>query len=125
MTRYDWPVDGGPACNYASSVDIGVRRVVAQRAPKLVLGFTVLFGCVAAFGALPTGIARVDCDQRYASESGLVRDEQKQLRERPGMQNGTLLLPGLDPIADSLEVFNGYSALGAFSFGNDLFTLML
>ena len=86
-TRYDWPVDNGPASNVAGSVDIGVRRVITRHAPKLVLGLAVLFGCISAFGALPAGIARVNGDQRDARESGLIRQEQPELRECPGMQN--------------------------------------
>ena len=70
-TRYDWPVDSGPAPNIQSSVDIGVRRVTTRHAPKIVLGLTILLGCVPAFGALTAGIARVNGDQRDARESGL------------------------------------------------------
>jgi hypothetical protein len=111
---------GGPT-DIHGSVDIGMCLVITGTTPKLVLGLAILFGTVPAGGASSASITRVDSNQYDSSQCGLVRQEQAQLRECPGMQNGTLLLPGLDPIAASLEVFNGYSALGAFSFGNDLF----
>ena len=120
IARYVRPAYGGPACDHAGSVGIGVRFVTARATPKLVLGLAILFCYVPAFGTFPASIARVDGDQQNASNSGLVFEEQKQLRERPGMQNSTLFSPGLDPLADTGKVFQFEPALGAFSFGNDL-----
>ena len=110
----------GPACDHAGSVGIGVRFVTARATPKLVLGIAILFGCVSTLGALPAGVARVNRDQRDTCKGRLVLQEQQQLGERPGMQNGTLLSPGLDPFANTRKVFEFQSAPGAFSFGNDL-----
>ena len=109
-----------PARYHAGSVGIGVRLVTARATPKLVLGLAILFGCVPAFSALPAGVARVNRDQRDTCKGGLVLQKQQQLGKRPGMQNSTLLAPGLDPSANTRKVFELQSASGAFSFGNDL-----
>lgn len=118
--RYDWPIDSGPATNIDRSVDIGMRRVIARHAPKLVLGLSVLFGGMAAPGALSTGVSRVYSDQRNASKFGFVRQELTQLIERPRMQNCTLLAPSRNPFANTSQVFDCQSASGAFSLSNDL-----
>jgi hypothetical protein len=119
-TRYDWPIGCGPATYVDRSVVIGVCRVIARYTPKLVLGLAVFFGYMPAFGALPAGIARVNSDQRYASKGGLVRQEQPELRKRPGVQNCPLLAPGLDSITNARQFFDGQPAIRAFSFSNDL-----
>jgi hypothetical protein len=121
-TRYDWPVDGGPARYITSSVNVGVVRMMARHTPKLVLTFAILFGGMAASSALTTGVSRIDSNQRYASESGLVGQKRSQLRKSPGVQNCSLLPSGRNPFPDASQVFNGKSALGAFGFSNDLLT---
>jgi hypothetical protein len=41
------------------------------------------------------------------------------------VHNGSLRLPGLDPFADAIPVFDGDAAPGALRFGNDLLTDMV
>lgn len=119
-SRYDWPVYGGPASNIQSSVDIGMRHMVTRHAPKLVLGFAVLFGYMAAGGALAAGVTRINSDQQDACESGLVLQEQAQLRECPGMQYCSLLAPSRNPLANAGQFLDRQSTPGAFSLRNDL-----
>lgn len=111
---------GGPAGDHSGSVDIGVRCISARATPKLALGLAILFGGVSAFGTFPASVARIDSNQHHTRQGGFVLQEQQQLGKGPGMQNGTLLSPGLDPFADARKVFEFKSAPGAFSFGNDL-----
>lgn len=108
-----------PCPDIPGSVNIGVRFVIARAAPKLLL-VAIFFCAMTTFGASSAGIARIDGDQRNTYQGGLIRQKQSQLRESPGMQNRTLLAPGLDPFANSTEFFDGDPATGAFSFGNDL-----
>lgn len=49
-----------------------------------------------------------------------VDDERSELCERPVMQAGSLTALGRYPSANSLEIFKGYPALGAFGSLNDL-----
>src|SRR5215469_10557849 len=120
IVKYGW-FTSSPA-DILRSVDIGVRFVTATAAPKLRLTGAVFLLAVATAGACPAGITRIDSRYRHAGQSGLVFQKLAQLRESPGVQNGSLLRPGLDPFADALEFFHGNAALGAFSFGNDLLT---
>lgn len=63
---------------------------------------------------------RVHDNEENPGKLRLVLQKQPELRERPGMQNCSLLSPGLDPFADAIEVFNCDTTTGAFSFSNDL-----
>ena len=110
----------GRSADIHGSVEIGMALVSARATPKLVLGLAVAFLAMSAFSASTAGITRIDGDQKHASQSSLVFQKQPQLRERPRMQNCSLLSPGLDPFADTLEVLNGNAAPGAFGFSNDL-----
>ena len=97
-----------------------MRFVTARATPKVCLGLAVLFCYVPALGAFPAGVTWVNSNQRNAGHHGFVCQEQSQLRECPGMQNGTLLAPGLNPFADAVQFLDGNTAIGAFSFRNDL-----
>lgn len=110
-----------PCPDVPGSVGIGVCLVTARATPKLFL-FAILFCAVSAFGASPAGIAWIHQNQQNTGEHGLVLNEQQQLRKCPRVQNRTLLSPGLDPFANTGQVFHGQPATGAFSFGNDLLT---
>src|SRR5215469_17020167 len=118
IAKYGW-FTSSPA-DVLRSVDIGVARVVARTAPKLGLAWAVALHAVATAGARPACASRVHGDYRYSGHLGLVLHEQAQLRERPRVQNCSLLSPGLNPRADVLEVLKRDAALGAFSFNNDL-----
>lgn len=112
----------GPAAlpKVRGSVGVGVRGKAARAARKAILTGAVALLGMAADGTLSAAVARIDRDQRYAGEFRLVLQKQPELRERPRVQNCTLLSPGLDPFADAVEVFNGDTTTGAFSFSNDL-----
>lgn len=118
LAKYGWFTSSPADVN--GSVDIGVGCVITRATPKLVLALSVLFGAVSALSAGTAGIARIDGHEMHSGKSGFVFQKQPELRERPGMQNCTLPLPGLDPFADTIQIFDGNSATGAFSFGNDL-----
>ena len=66
------------------------------------------------------GVARIDSDQRNASELGLVRQERAQLMKRPGMQ--IIALRATEPysVTDAGQVFDGNTASGAFRLFDNL-----
>jgi len=70
--------------------------------------------------AFPTGVARVHGDQWNASKPSLVFQECPELEKRPRMQNCSLLSASRYPVTNALQVFDGNSATGALSSGNDL-----
>lgn len=118
--RQVWAAYKRPCPDIPGSVDIRVCLMPAGLALKAGLAGTILFLAVAAFAASPAGISRINRHHQNSGQFGFVFEKQAQLRERPAMQNGTLLAPGLDPCADSVEILNRKAAFGAFSFGNDL-----
>jgi hypothetical protein len=93
-----------PAGNYAGSVDIGVRFMSTVYTPKLVLAFAILFCAMSAGRTSTAGVARIDTYHHDRRERSLIGEEQRQLGECPGVQNPSLLTPGLDPFADTIEV---------------------
>jgi hypothetical protein len=119
-TRYDWAVYKRPCPDIPSSVDIGMRFVTARATPKLILATAIAFLTMSALSTCSAGVAGIDRYKKYSGEKRLVLQKQPKLGERPGVQNRTLLPPGLNPFANSSQVLDGQSALGAFSFGNDL-----
>jgi hypothetical protein len=102
------------------SVYVGVGSKATGPTAKPILGLTVSLLCMPADRALPAAIARIDRDQQDGSKRRFVRQKCPQLSEGPRMQNSTLRTPGLDPFAYPCQFLDGDSALGAFSFRNDL-----
>lgn len=109
----------GPA-NIHGSVDVGVCLIVAGTAPKQLLASAVFLRAISTHGAGSARVAGIDRHDDNSRHSGLVLQEKAQLRKRPGMQNNTLLLQGLNPFTNSAKFFDGDPATGAFSFSNDL-----
>ena len=97
-----------------------MRLVVARATSKLILGLAVRFLAVATLVTGAAGVTRIDGDQRYTGEPGLVLQKQSELRKRPGVENCSLPAPNRYPFADAIQFFNGNAASGAFSAGNDL-----
>lgn len=89
-------------------------------ANKLALCWAIGFFGMTTITAFPTGVSRIDRDNRYPGERGLVGQEESQLRECPTMQKSSLLSPSPYPLPDAVQVLDGNPAVGAFSFGNDL-----
>ena len=110
----------GTPADINGSVDIGVGFVIARATPKFGLGLSILLLAMSAYGARPAGIARVNSNQYYASESGLVCQETAKLSEGPRVQNCSLTMPNRNPLADTGKIFQFNPAPGAFSFSNDL-----
>ena len=113
---------GCPARDYPGSVDIRVLGVPTRQASECRLVGPVLLVGVPTFGTLPAGVPRVHGNQRNTRQLCLVDQERTQLGEGPTMQNGTLLTPSPDPLADAIEIFDGNAAPGAFGGFNDLLT---
>lgn len=72
-----------------------------------------------AFPALPRCVARVDKDHGDASAFRLVADESAKLGKPPVTQSCALVAAGRYPSANTLEVFKGNTASGAFSIQYD------
>lgn len=120
-TRQVWAAYKSPRPDVPGSVEIGVNFVTARATPKLCL-IAILLCAVSALSASPAGVARVNGNQRNSSQLRLILQEQTQLGEGPGMQNGSLLSPNRNPTGDAFEFFNCDPTFGAFSFGNNLLT---
>jgi hypothetical protein len=107
---------------YTGSVGIRVVGVFARRAPEGRLVGPVLFRDVSALRAFQRGVAGIDKNQRHSGHCRFVSDEQPQLRERPTVENYSLLAPNRNPLANAAQVFELDSASCAFSASDDLFT---
>lgn len=103
------------------SVYIGVRRMTASLAFKLVTSLAIGFLGVSALAAPLTGVSWINSDQFHASQLRLVVEECPQLCEAPSMQRRPFALSGLYPSSNASEFFNGDCAAGAFSETDDLF----
>lgn len=75
---------------------------------------------MATLGTFTTGIASVNGFHFDASQFGLVFDKRSQLPKRPAMQFPSLLTTSPDPRPNAFQVFDGYSAIRALRFINDL-----
>ncbi len=110
----------GPAPDVQSRVDVCRSGVSATSAEKFSLRLPIRFLCVSTFAAFTAGIARVNERDGNTCEGGLVLQKGAKLKERPAMQNGTLLTPNRDAASDALQFFEGDSSSGALSGSNDL-----
>lgn len=86
---------------------------------ELGLRRSIRFIRMATLRTLPRAIARINFNQRHACDHGLVGQECFKLQKRPRVQNCSLLLPNLYPLANAAEILNGDTAPGAFSCSND------
>jgi hypothetical protein len=117
----EWPDYIGPACNYASSVDVGIRSSAARETREMVAGFSVGFLDVSADAALPRGISRIDVDYSNTSALGFVDDLRLEISESPRVQCSALRTASPYPIANALEILKRNAAFGAFSRNDNLF----
>lgn len=88
---------------------------------EFALTLAILLAGVAALKAPPGCVSRVNFEERYASQLGLVPDESSKLSETPGMQFCPLSLAGPDPREDARQVFDGDSTIRAFCGLDDAF----
>lgn len=65
-------------------------------------------------------VSGINCDNRNARHARLVGHELAKLGERPSMQSVALSLPGLNPLANMRQIFNGNRKTVAFGVRNDL-----
>src|SRR6516165_10611864 len=103
IAEYGWFISS-PA-DILRRVDVAVPLVTTGTAPKL--GLAVLLLAVAATAARASGIVRIGRHYRNAPWSGFIFQKQPQLRENSRVQNGSWLLPALDPFAHAIPVFDG------------------
>jgi hypothetical protein len=78
------------------------------------LGFAIRLFSVSTLAASPGGVARVNLDQRYSAQLGLVSKKLAKLGECPTMQPCPLPLSGPYPRTDAGEFFNGNRPIRAF-----------
>ena len=103
------------------SVGVSVCSKATLPTAESVLTGPVRLLDMSADGALTRGVAWIYGDQRNTSKNCLVRQEQPELRECPGVQNCLLFtMPNRDAVANAAKFFDGNSATAAFSRGNDL-----
>lgn len=119
ISRYRWLVDNSPGPDVEGRVVIGGGNVPARFTGEQRLRDAIrLFG-VSALRALLRCVARVNGDNWHAESPRLVLNERPQLPEPPIVQHGALLAPGLNPVADSRQFFNGNRTVGALRFLHD------
>jgi len=116
-----WPDYGGPASNYASRVGVGIRAVPTCKTSKQIASLTVGLLDMTANAAFPGSIARIDKTDSNPSTLGFVPDLALQVSEGPRVQRASLRPGSSDPGADAIEVFDGYTASGAFGSIDNLF----
>ena len=112
--------DSSGRADIQRGVVVGVCLMAARSTKKLCLVLAVGFFAVAAPRTSPTRVARIDRDQDHAVKLGLVFDERPQLSECPAAHFSSLLLSEPCPAANSLKVFKGDSAAGAFGRSDDV-----
>lgn len=93
----------------------------AAYAGKSISGWPVFLIDVAALRAFPAGVARVDTDQRNATQRRLIGHEIPELSESPTVMRSPLALPNRCPVANVRQVFHPDAASGAFSLAHDRF----
>lgn len=118
-------VESTPARNVASCVGIGIGGKPARLTRELVACGPVLFADAATRRALPRRVARVNKLHRHSEKPALVSDFRLEIGERPRVQHAALLSVSSDPRSNAPQIFQGNSALRAFSntanlFGNNV-----
>lgn len=110
----------GPACNHARRVDVGIRALPAGETHEVVAGLSVGLLDVAAGSAFARCVARIDVADGKSGTLALVGDLGLQITEGPRVEDSSLLPRGPYPTADTIEVFDGDSTVGAVGHSDDL-----
>jgi hypothetical protein len=92
----------------------------AQPAGELGLRRTIRFFDMAAPGAFAICVWRVQLDHEHARERRLVQDQHLELQKRPTVDNDSLPVPNLYPVADAAQLVKLNPSSGAFSRGHNL-----
>ena len=119
--RYHAPIDCGAVFNVLRGVKVRVRRVPTLFAGEP--GLTLPIGPL-DMSALVTPLARVpwvNKQYRYASSGSLVDNVLSQLGKAPVRLSRSLVAPGLNPLSNARQVFQGNPSRGALRSLNDLF----
>jgi hypothetical protein len=124
--RCVWTHDFAPAfdtadCDVDRCVVVGVPNEATLATFKFALRASVSFVDMPAPATSLRGVGRVDLDERYSGDPGLISQESAELGEGPGMQHGPLGLKKPYPVANAAQLFDGDAAPGAFSLGHDAF----
>ena len=118
--RYNRLVDSSPRCDIYRSDVVGRPSEAARLTSELVSRWSVGLRDVAARGAGPGRVSRIDEDDRDARFKCLVLDELPELVETPGMQAATLSFSNRYPGPDALKIFKSDRSTGVFGFRNYL-----
>jgi hypothetical protein len=92
-----------------------------RQAPELCLRATIAPVGVVARRALARGVATIYEIHHNTGNGCLVYEEGTQLGEGPSRVHGALAFSDRYPVTDALEVFQGDTAFGVFSFVDDAF----
>lgn len=106
--------------NVSGSVVVSMAGVPTYQALELSLILAIGLIAMAAFCASAGRVARVNCNDGYAVESGLVLQKAAELSESPSSNSGPLAFPKPCPVADTFQVFQGDSARRVLSQVDDL-----
>lgn len=111
--RYYALFDGSACLDVLSSIEIRRCGIAATLAGETILSRTIGSGDMVAVGALLARMPWVHEDHQHTRERGLVRHILPELEESPIGLSWALLASGLNPAADTGEVFQSDSRRGA------------
>lgn len=111
-----------PACADVPACDmVGGASEPASDALEEITGGAVALVDQPAFWTLPAGVPGIDKHDRRSASQRLVAHHAALLMERPVVQSSPLAPRGLNPVADTLKVFEGYSEPVALGDDDDCF----
>jgi hypothetical protein len=116
--RYNRLVDSSPKCDIYRSDEFGWPSEAAGLTSEVVSRWSVGLRDLAARGADPGGLSRIDEDYRDSRFKCFVLDELPELVETPGMQAATRSFSNRFTGPDALKIFNSDRYTGVFGFRN-------
>lgn len=104
-----------------SGVQVCVSGITTTCTKELRLTLPISLINTSTYRTSPTGIPRINWNDKNTSKFGLVLNEGSELSECPRVDDSPLALPNRYPFADTLEVLNGDATMGVFSPSHQLF----
>ena len=120
-SRYNRPIDCGPACDIHRADVVGVIGETTRLATEQRLAQTVPFIKVLTTWTGPASVLWVDCNHRNTRQLAFVLDKRSELKECPSGMDSSLALRDSYPVSDALEILKGNASTGAFSLGDYTF----
>jgi len=120
-TRYHRLVDNSPGPNISGRDEVRGAGMTTRTTFESISSGAVSFFGVTARGTLLACVGGVHQNNGGAYLKRLVLDERSKLKKSPVSQPIALFAPSRYPLADTLKIFKGDTATGAFSIQHDGF----